>query len=126
MEFKMGANALDSNALGWAHVGGMEDSDAVLGNVIDHPLDDNHADMDVTGDVGQEFRNEVVNRCEPETCRVTRSAGPKVGFSARDVEIADLVADRKAENVGVVDHALAIIALCPEHLNDGMADAAGD
>ena len=104
----------------------MEDSDSVLGNVIDHALDDYHADMDVAGDVGQEFCNEVVNRGEPETCGVSRRAGPEVGFSARDVEVADLVADGKAKDVGIVGHAFAVIALCPEHLNDGMADAAGD
>ena len=122
-----GANALDCNALGWVREavrgGG---SDAVLGNVIDHALDDHHADMDVAGDIGQEFRNEVVDRGKTETRSVSRSAGPEVGFSARDVEVADFVADGKTEHVGIVDHAFAIIALCPEHLNDGMSETAGD
>ena len=45
---------------------------------------------------------------------------------AGDVEVGELVDDGVTEDVGVVGHAAAVVALGPDDLGDGVADAAGD
>ena len=45
---------------------------------------------------------------------------------AGDVEIGDFGVDGEAEEVGVVGHALAVVALGPADLDNGMQDAARD
>ena len=51
------------------------------------------------------------------------SAGAEAGLLAGDVEIADGVVDGEAAQIGVIDHAAAVVALRPHNLREAMEDA---
>ena len=97
-----------------------------FGYLVDDALHDDGVDVDAAGDVGDEFGDEVVGGCEGEVDSVARCAGVEVGGAAGDVEIGDLVVDGVADQVVIVDHAFAVVALRPDHLQDGVADAVLD
>src|SRR5208337_3902852 len=88
--------------------------------------EEDDADVDAAGHVGQEFVDEVFDGRRGQANAVALRAGGQIGLLAGDVKIADLVFDGEAYYVGVVHHPLAVVAQGPYHLGDGMADAAGN
>jgi len=95
----------------------------LFGDLVDDALDEDNADVDVAGNVGEELGDEVVNGSGGESDGVAGGGGGEVGLPAGDVEVADFVVDGEGGEVGVVGHLLAVVALGVDHLNDGVGDA---
>src|SRR5580692_5914463 len=115
-ESGFGANRLQQKMLGAP----------AFGYLVYDALDEDYLDVDVAGDVGDELGDEVVGGGEGEAGGVALGAGGEAGGAAGDVEVADLVVDGEADQVGVVHHAFAVVALGPDDLEDGVADAVLD
>ena len=64
-------------------------------------------------------------RLKEMSCRVAllrMDRAGLIGLPARHVQIANLFFDSEAHYVGVVHHPLAVVALGPKYLVDGVAD----
>jgi len=88
--------------------------------LVDDALDQDDADVDAAGYIGQELGNEVVDGGCCQADGVAVGAGGKTGLAAGNVEVADFVVTREADHVGVVHHAAAVVALRPHHLVNRM------
>src|ERR1035438_8311004 len=96
------------------------------GHLVDNPLDQDRVDVDAAGYVGQKLGDEVVGGRNGQGDAVAFRAGGQIGLPSRNVEVADLVVDGEAHHIGVVHHALAVVALGPDNLIHGVGDAALD
>ena len=94
------------------------------GNLVDDALDQDDPDMDVPGQVRHELGNEVVDGRKGQADGIPFRAGGQIGLLSGNIEIADLVVDGKANQVGVVQHPIAVIALGPQHLVERVCDPA--
>lgn len=97
-----------------------------VSDLVDDLLDEDDANVDAAGEVGEEFGDEVVSGGEGEAVGVAFCGGMKVCSLAGDVEIGDFEVDGEANDVGVIQHAFAIVALRPENLGNAVKDAALD
>ena len=97
-----------------------------LGHLVDDSLNDDDLNVDVAGYVRQELGDEVVDGRECQPNPIPLRAGRQVGLAVRHVEVADLVVDGRTHEVGVVHHALAVVALRPDHLQNGVTGAPRD
>ena len=76
--------------------------------------------------VGQKLGDEIIDRRGGEADGVALGGGGAPGLLAGDIEIADLVVDGEAAQIGVVDHAAAVVALRPGNLRNAVEDAASN
>lgn len=94
-----------------------------LCDLVDDPLDDNDADVDVAGYIGEKFGNEVVHWGGRQADGIAGGGGGKAGALTGDIEVCDFVVNGKSEYVRVIDHVAAIVTLSPGDLYDGMEEA---
>ena len=92
-------------------------------HMVDDALDDDDLDVDVAGHVGQKLGYKVIDRRGGQADGVALGAGADAGLLAGDIETADGVVDGEAAEIGVVDHAAAVVALRPDNLREAMKDA---
>src|SRR5580700_4558054 len=91
-------------------------------HLVDDALDDDDLDVDVPGHVGQELGYVVVDGGSRQGDAIARCAGWEVGALAGYVEIADRPVDGEAAQVGIVDHAFAVVTLRPKYLRGSVED----
>ena len=92
---------------------------SVSGDLVDDALDEDYADVDVAGDVGEELGDEVVDRGGGQAGDVRAAVVADSRFRSRDIEVGDFSVDREADEIGVVGHAFAVVAWRPTDLDDG-------
>ena len=95
-------------------------------HLVDDALEDDDLNMDVACYVGYELDDVVADGGGGEADDVAAGRSGSVGFAARDVKVADLVAHGEPHQVGIIQHAVPAVALCPEHLICRMQDPARD
>src|SRR5271170_1790397 len=97
----------------------------VDGDLVEDLLDEDDADVDVLGYIGEELGDDVVDRVEGVADEDAFDGGRAVGLDAGDVEVTDLGGDGVGEEGGVVRHRVAVVALGDDGAGDGVEEAAG-
>lgn len=96
------------------------------GNLVDDALKNDDLDVDVAGDIGKELGDVIADGGGGKADDVTAAGSIQAGLAAGHVEIGDAVIDGEADDVGIVEHAFAVVSPRPKDLQGGVRDAAGN
>ena len=96
----------------------------VVAYLVEDALHENDAHVDVSCDVGQELRDQVIGRTGRVADHDAGDGGGAISMNARNVEVAELGADGVGEQVCVVGHRCPVVVLPDHDRRAGMEDTA--